>query len=93
MSIEEINDKFIEHEDKLKVEVGKVMEAELAKQMELHVDELTKCYMSLLSLYVKVGKKLTKEERETREEIEKNRQIVEDNRRKIAEIIGTKTLE
>ena len=93
MSVKDINDKFIDHEDKLKVEVGKVMEAELAKQMELHVDELTKCYMSLLALYVKVGKKLTKEEKETREEIEKNREIVQENRRKLKELIEAKTLE
>ena len=91
MSIKEINDKFIDHENGLQkkiIDLGKGNK-ELADKMEAHVDAITDCYRELLIKYTTVGKELTKEEKATREEIEKNRQIVEANKKKIAELAKT----
>lgn len=90
MSIKEINDKFIEHENELSKKIMDLTAGnkELAEQMEAHVEAISNCYSGLLSEYVKIGKHLKKEENKTREEIEKNRKIVEENTRKLNELLS-----
>ena len=91
MSVKDINDKFIEHENKLS---SKIMDLtagnkELSDQLEAHVKAITNCYTDLLKIYINVGKKLTKEEKATREEIEKNKKIIEQNAQRIKDLAKT----
>ena len=90
MSIKELNDKFIDHEHELQTKITDLAgNKEQLLQMKAHVDAITDCYRKLLIKYTAVGKELPKEEKATREEIEKNRQIVEANKKKIAELAKT----
>jgi hypothetical protein len=93
MSIKEINDKFVEHENLLQHKIMDLSKGnkELADKMEAHVDAITECYTKLLEQYNSVGKELTKEEKETREEILENRELLKANKKRIAELIGAKT--
>lgn len=91
MSVKELNDKFVEHENELSKKIMDLTAGnkELADQMEAHVKAITDCYSGLLKHYLNTGKKLTKKEKETREEIEKNRQITEENTRKLKELLNS----
>ena len=88
MSIKELNDKFIEHENQLQIKITDLSKGnkELADKMEAHVDAITECYTKLLEHYNSVGKELTKEEKETKEELEKNREIIEANKKRLPEL-------
>ena len=94
MSIEELNNKFVEHEDKLSKKIldltaGNKELEEMRKQMEADVKAITNCYTGLLKEYIRIGKKLTKEEKATREEIEENKKIIEQNAQRIKDLAKT----
>ena len=91
MSVKELNDKFIKHEHDLSEKIMDLTAGnkELSEQMEEHIEAITDCYSGLLKIYIKIGKKLTKEETATREEIEENKKIIEQNAQKIKDLAKT----
>ena len=94
MSIKELNDEFIKHENELSKKIidltaGNKELEEMRKQMEANVEAISNCYSGLLKQYIKIGKALTKEEAATKEEIEENKKIIEQNAQRIAELSKT----
>lgn len=89
MSIKELNDKFVEHENELSKKIMDLTDEQAIAQMEAHVKVISDCYTGLLKQYIKIGKKLTKEEKATREEIEENKKIIEQNAQRIKDLAKT----
>lgn len=91
MSVKELNDKFIKHENELSEKIMNLTAGnkELSEQMEAHIKAITNCYRGLLRIYINIGQKLTKEETATREEIEENKKIIEQNAQRIKNLAKT----